>query len=202
MNHVTETTEWGSFALVSYIPDPLGSFLHGLRQALPGDDNPQPHITILPPRPLKLAVDAASQQAQNILLQFPAFEVELSRVRSFPETNVFYLEVGKGNGLLHDLHDALNAGDLDYTEEFDFRPHLTLSGPVNSAQLPWVRGQAEIAWYSSDHPRQFILDEIVFLWLSPETSDGQWHRVWSHSLSGGEDTNVRAATAAVRSRTW
>ena|SRR5690242_18817228 len=202
MNHVTETTECGSFALVSYIPDPLGSFLHGLRQNLPGEDNPQPHITLLPPRPLRLSVDAASQQAQNILLQFPAFEVELSRICSFPETNVLYLEVGKGNRLLYDLHDALNAGDLAHEEKFAFRPHLTLSGPVDPPHLPWVRKQAEIVWYASDHSRRFTLEEIAFLCLGPESPEGKWQRVWSQRLGGKNNTNARAAIAAPRSRTW
>src|SRR5690349_20174776 len=155
MNEITQTTDWGCFALVSYIPDPLGSFLHELRRSLPGEHNPQPHITILPPRPLKLPVDAASQKAQNILLRFAAFEVELSTLRSFPETNVLYLDIAKGNGALHDLHGALNADVLEHEEKFEFRPHLTLGGPVESAHLPWVRRQAETAWYSSDHPRRF-----------------------------------------------
>lgn len=197
MNDITEATQWGSFALVSYIPDPLGSFLHGLRQALPGEDNPQPHITILPPRPLKLPVVAASQQAQNILLQFPAFEVQLSKVRCFPGTNVLYLDVGLGNQLLHDLHTALCAGELDCSEEFEFLPHLTLGGPVASAELPTIWRQAEKAWYLSTSPRSFLCDEVVFLWLKPNGSQGEWRRLWSHRLSTKETTSARAATAAV-----
>lgn len=201
MKDITETTEWGSFALVSYIPDPLGSFLQGLRQALPGEDNPQPHITILPPRPLKLPVEAASQQAQNILLQFPAFEVELLRVRSFPETNVLYLDVGEGNELLHELHAALNSGALEHCEEFDFRPHLTLSGPVESENLRLARRQAGMAWYSSKCTPRFAFEEVVCLWLSPESTQGEWRRLWSQKLSRKETTAARAATAALTSRT-
>jgi 2'-5' RNA ligase len=201
MIDILHTTKWGSFALVSYIPDPLGSFLHNLRRSFPGEHNPQPHITLLPPRPLKLPVDAASQKAHNTLLQFAAFEVELSKVRSFPETNVLYLDIAKGNRVLRDLHQALNAGDLDHTEEFEFRPHLTLSGRVESAHLPWVRREAETAWYSSDHPRRFTLDEVIFLWLSPESRQCEWHRVSSRRLNGREDASRRAAIAGARNRT-
>jgi 2'-5' RNA ligase len=200
MNDITQTTEWGSFALVSYIPDPLGSFLHNLRASFPGEHNPQPHITLLPPRPLKLPVDAASQKAHNILLQFAAFEVELSKVRSFPETNVLYLDIAKGYRVLRDLHQALNAGDLDHTEEFEFRPHLTLSGRVESAHLPWVRREAETAWYSSDHPRRFTLDEVIFLWLSPESRHCEWQGVSLHRLGVRENASRRAALAGSRSR--
>lgn len=198
MNDITEATQWGSFALVSYIPDPLGSLLHELRQVLPGEDNPRPHITILPPRPLKLSVDAASQQAHKILLQFPAFDVELSKVCLFPQTNVLYLDVAEGNTLLHDVHAALNAGDLDGREEFDFLPHLTLSGPIASRDLPLVRRQAEMAWYSSNHARRFTFDEVALLWLSPDSPQGEWNKVWSHRLSTAA---ARAASATLTSQT-
>ncbi len=201
MIDITETPQWGSFALVSYIPDPLGSFLHGLRQTLPGEGNPQPHITILPPRPLKLAAEAASQQAQNILLQFPAFEVELSKVRSFPGTNMLYLDVSEGNSALHDLHTLLNAGDLDHSENFDFRPHLTLGGPVPSQDLLSVQRRIEAAWLSSDCPRRFTLDEVVFLWLNSQIAQREWQRLWSHRLSTKETIHARAARAGVTART-
>ena len=201
MNDITQTTNWGSFALVSYIPDPLGSFLHELRRSLPGEHNPQPHITILPPRPLKLPVDAASQKAQNMLLRFAAFEVELSSVRSFPETNVLYLDIAKGNRVLHDLHGTLNADVLEHKEKFEFRPHLTLGGPVESAHLPWVRRQAEAAWYSSNHPRRFTLDEVMFLWLSPDSRQCEWRGVSSHRLRVRDSASRRAAVAGTRNRT-
>ncbi len=43
------------FALVIYIPDPLGRFLDDLRTALVPGCNPHAHVSVLPPRPL--AVD-------------------------------------------------------------------------------------------------------------------------------------------------
>src|SRR5579884_3288438 len=175
MNDMLETPAWGSFALVSYVPDPLRSFLHKLRQNLPGKDDAQPHITILPPRPLKLPVDAASQVALKELLEFSAFPVELSRVRLFPNTRFLYLDVAKGRRLLNDLHATLNRGDLKHAEQFDFLPHLTLGGPVEAADLKTVVGDAEAAWRNSTHPREFLLDEIVFLWLRPNRPDCEWH---------------------------
>lgn len=194
--------QWGSFALVSYIPDPLGSLLHGLRQSLPGEDNPQPHITILPPRPLQLPVEAASQMALKILLTFPAFEVELSNVRSFPDTNVLYLDVGRGSSSLYRLHAALNSGELHHLEEFDFRPHITLAGPVARADLKAVRQQAEKAWHSADPPNGFLLDQVSFLWLKPDSAQGEWMRFWSHRLSTKETSRARNTRAAVTSQTY
>src|SRR5450432_3138491 len=107
-----ETPQWGSFALVAYIPDPLGSFLTSLRRILPGAENPQAHITILPPRPLRLPVESASLQAKNILRNFPPLNIQLGTVQMFQETSLLYLDVSEGSSSLNELHDALNAGPL------------------------------------------------------------------------------------------
>jgi len=202
MMDIPKLPQWGFFALVSYIPDPLGSFLHGIREALPGEDNPQPHITILPPRPLKLAVDDASKRARKILRRFPPFDVELSRVRFFPGTNFLYLDVGEGNGLLHALHEALNTGDLDDAEKLEFRPHLTLGGPVADARRHAAQQQAESAWRSVHHARRFTVDEVVFLWLGPTSAQGQWRRLWSQNLTGKRAGPTRLAAAAATAQTF
>lgn len=188
--------QWGTFALVTYIPDPLGSFLHDLRYSLPGEDTPRPHVTILPPRPLKLPVDEASQQVQKILSNFSSFEVELSHVRSFPETKVLYLDVDKGASVLHGLHALLNAGDLGYEEPFVFRPHLTLTGPMLDADQNQFRRKAETAWKAVPFARGFTVDEVIALWIPPHGIPGQWERVRSYSLANTRQTAARAAVAS------
>ena len=195
--------QWGTFALVSYIPDPLGSFLHGLRQSLPGEDTPQPHVTILPPRPLKLPVDAASQQVKDILSRFSAFAVELSSIRSFGETKILYLDIGEGNRVLYDLHSALNAGDLAHDELFTFRPHLTLAGPIPEPDMKRFRRKAETAWHSVTCPVRFVMEEIVFLWMPSNGRPGEWVRLWSHYLKAAEKSAARAtAAAAITTQTY
>lgn len=198
---MSESSVWGLFALVSYIPEPLGSFFHTLRGTLPGESNPQAHVTILPPRPLRVPVDTASDQAVHILSGFAAFEVELCSVGRFAETNFLYLDIGDGSARFHDLHDALNAGDLAHAEEFEFRPHLTLGGPVPEAKVNSIQGQAEVAWLSADQPRRFTVDEIVFLWLSPDSADNEWHRLWSYNLRTKGTAMTKAASAAFTNRT-
>lgn len=200
-NGISNPSKWGYCALVSYIPEPLGSFFDGLRRALPGETNPQAHITLLPPRPLRLPVEIASEQALGVIAKFPPFEVEFSTVRSFPHTNFLYLDIGDGKSLVNDLHDALNTGDLIHAEEFEFRPHLTLGGPVPQIDLASSQDEAEIAWLSAGHPRRFTLDEIVFLWLSPDHLEGEWHRLWSHNLRTSCTARTKAASAAFTNRT-
>lgn len=201
MNGNSDASQWGSFALVSYIPEPLGSFLDGLRRELPGETNPQAHITLLPPRPLRLPVETASGQALKVLANFPPFEVEFSRVGSFPHTNFLYLDIADGNSLVHALHDALNTGDLLHPEQFEFRPHLTLGGPVPQDHLPSVQDQAEMAWLAASHSRRFTLDEVVFLWLAPQSAEGEWHRLWSYNLRTRSTVRTKAASAAFTNRT-
>jgi 2'-5' RNA ligase len=201
MNGMSEASKWGQFALVSYIPEPLGSFLYELRGTLPGESNPQAHVTILPPRRLRVPVESASEQILKVLARFAAFDIELSTVQRFPETNFLYLDIGEGNGLVHELHDALNTGELEHEEEFEFRPHLTLGGPVPEPEVEAFRGRAEIAWLAIDHSRRFTVDEIVFVWLDPGSLDGEWRRLWAFNLRTKSTVTTKAAHAAFTNRT-
>jgi 2'-5' RNA ligase len=198
MNQMPAAPRWGCFALVSYIPDPLGSFLQGLREILPNTDSSEAHITLLPPRRLKLPVEIASKQARTILRRFPPFDVELSKVRRFPETKFLYLDLSEGNSVIHDLHDALNKGDLFDAEEFEFRPHLTLGGPVSPGVLDSAQQQAEITWNAEHCAPRFTIEEVVCLWSSPDSAQGEWHRLWSQKLSRAAQTSAAAATVTSR----
>lgn len=200
-NGMTEASQQGQFALVSYIPEPLGSFLYELRGTLPGGSNPQAHITILPPRPLRVPVETASERTLEVLARFPVFEIELSTVQRFPQTNVLYLDIAEGNEVVHELHDALNTDELACEEEFEFRPHLTLGGPVPEPELEAFHDQAEVAWLATGHSRRFTVDEIVFLWLNPANPEGGWRRLWSYDLRTKGAIMTKAARAAFTNRT-
>lgn len=190
MNDIPQKPTSGFLALVSYIPDPLGSFLHGLRQTLPGTDHTEPHVTVLPRRLLPRR--ESNERARSILAQFPAFDVEFSTVRHFPETNVLYLDVMVGNDRLHELHDALNTGGLAHPEDFEFRPHLTLSGSLPNGDLDTAQRRAEQVWAALPCPRRFTLEEIVCLWLTPESPRSEWRRLWSQRLAA--KTSARGAS--------
>ncbi|HEY7307340.1 MAG TPA: 2'-5' RNA ligase family protein [Bryobacteraceae bacterium] len=198
----TEPSKWGSLALVSYIPDPLGAFLHSLQELLPGEHNPRPHVTILPPRPLQTAVETASREAKGILQEFKSFDVELLRVRCFAETNILYLDVGEGEGLLRALHGALNARELAHAERFEFLPHLSLGGPIPDGSLVDARQQAESVWRSATCPARFHLSEVVCLWSPPASVWGNWQRVWSQSLAVGSPTARKVASAGITAQTY
>lgn len=201
-SHHPDAAKWGSLALVSYIPDPLGAFLHDLQRQLPGEHNPQPHVTILPPRPLRAGIETVTRNAQDVLRRFPSFDVELSQVRCFPETSILYLDVSEGQDFLYALHRALNTGELAHAERFEFLPHLTLGGPVPGNSLTDVGQQAESVWRSATCPVRFHVSEVVCLWLPPGAAWGNWERVWSQSLADGNAAASKAARAALSARTY
>ena len=86
------------FALVIYIPDPLGRFLDDLRRELVPGCNPHAHVSVLPPRPLAVDWQVASEQVRQCAAARPPFEIALERIRMFPVTNVIYIELGQGRG--------------------------------------------------------------------------------------------------------
>jgi hypothetical protein len=173
---------WGFFALVSYVPDPLGPCLDGMRQAMPGAEFRQAHITILPPRPLKNSVETVSQHVRTLLRNFQCFTVELSSVRRFEETNVLYLDLAEGSEQVHAIHDALNQGDLEFKEEFQFHPHLTIAGPLTPESVEPMQWRAEKLWNAIRPQGSFVLRDIVALWADPRYSVAAWQRLWTYSL--------------------
>ena len=174
--------QWGYFALVSYVPEPLGPRLDDLTRALPGIVFRKAHITILPPRPLQVPVEQASLYTRRVLDQFRAFEVELSAVRRFPVTSVVYLDVTEGSETVHRLHDALNSCELAFNEQFEFHPHLTLAGPVPNEAIDDLQLRAEHLWEAVEPKERFVVCEIVALWAEGGHETPTWHRLWSYPL--------------------
>src|SRR5216684_894566 len=102
------------FALVIYIPDPLGRFLDDLRRELVLGCNPHAHVSVLPPRPLAVDWQVAGEQVRGLTETQPPFDVGLAEIRIFPVTNVIYIGVGMGASELHYMHDAVNCGALAF----------------------------------------------------------------------------------------
>src|SRR5215510_6318661 len=84
------------FALVIYIPDPLGRMLDDLRRELVPSYNPHAHVSVLPPRPLAVDWETASNQARALTESWAPFDIELTGLQIFPVTDVLYLELGAG----------------------------------------------------------------------------------------------------------
>ena len=178
-----DTPIWGLFALVTYLPEPLGSFLTALRHLLPGETRPEAHITFLPPRPLAMSTEAASREIQKILRTIKPFEVELGSVRIFPETGIMYLSVESGRREVLHLHDSLNSGKLHATENFEYIPHLTLGGPLDLEQQVEILHRAQQAWRAAGLSPTFQVTETVLLWQRLGVAERDWTRIATHPFS-------------------
>jgi 2'-5' RNA ligase len=185
------------FALVSYTPEPLRSWLMRLREVLPLEASSEPHITILPPRPLTLALDEAQEKIASVLDTCPRFEIELSGIRAFPETNVLYLDVSEGAHTLRRLHSQLDTGGFRFEERFDFHPHVTIGGPVPPAELEALSSKAAEAWRTSLCPSRFGIEELSFVSIQGNGARAAWRRLWAHKLNGNaiHPAPARAATS-------
>jgi len=66
--------------------------------------NPHAHVSVLPPRSLAVDWRTASEQARTHIEGWAPFELELTSVEVFPQTDVIYIEVGAGSQELYELH--------------------------------------------------------------------------------------------------
>jgi 2'-5' RNA ligase len=153
----------GQFALVSYLSDPLASFLDRLRLDLDPECSPHAHVTILPPRPMSCEIREALDELIDESRLFPPFDVELGDIRLFPVSNVIYIEIARGERELRKLHGLLEKGRLRYKCRFDFHPHITIGQDLN----PELNQQAfEIArdkWNGWDGPKSFTVENLSFV---------------------------------------
>jgi 2'-5' RNA ligase len=159
------------FALVIYLPEPLGRFLDDLRCELVPNDKPHAHVSVLPPRPLAVDVSVASEQVRALTESWSPFEIELTSIEVFPVTNVIYLELGAGAAELRKLHGAMNTGALAFDEPFVYHPHVTLAQELMSADVAAAHATARRRWENYPGKRSFRAERAVFV-------QNSLHNVW------------------------
>ena len=164
--------EWLSlYALVLYLPDPPGSFLDDLRLEMVPGCNPHAHISVLPPRPLPVAPEAAIEEARGIVGGFAPFDIELGRIEKFDVTDVIYISVEEGAEQLRQIHRSLNRGALAFPEPFAYHPHVTLAQEIEAGQVEALVALASRRWREFRGPRRFRAEGTVFV---RNTRGNQW----------------------------
>ncbi len=159
------------FALVTYIPGPLGEFLDHLRRELVPACVPRAHVTILPPRPVLAPTRTAVEQLSEWIAGVTTFEIETRQVEIFETTSVIYINLGGGRRELEEIHNRLNAGHLGFSEPFGYHPHITLAQELSPDQVARVREEAERRWAEYEGPRTFPAEKVTFV---QNTSDNRW----------------------------
>jgi len=167
------------FALVMYIPDPLGRFFDDLRREIVPQYNPHAHVSVLPPRPLSGSWVAASDQARALTQGWAPFDLELATVQVFPATDVIYIEIGTGAAELRRLHAAMNTGVLAFEEPFEYHPHITLAQEVPHEQVPGFAALARRRWAEYRGRRGFRAERAAFV---QNVGDNCWVDLAEYSL--------------------
>ncbi len=177
-----EGTPVNSFALVSYLPEPLGSFLDRLRSELVYECHAKAHVTVLPPRPLYCPPEDAWQTLQTRLQDFQPFLIELGKIEIFPVTQVIYLSVKTGHAELKHLHSTLNTGKFAFEEPFEYHPHVTLAQDLESSEVSAVFDRAVARWAEFKHPHSFVVDRLTFV---QNTLENRWTDLHGCALVNG-----------------
>ena len=168
-----------SFALVSYLPDPLAGFLDRLRAELVPGCHSKAHVTLLPPRPLVCSPDVAWSEIEKRLQEVPPFRVELADIEVFPITQVIYLSVTVGNFELRRLHRLLNAGTCAFEEPFSYHPHITLAQDLEPGQLDAAIQTARDQWREFAGAKGFPVEKLAFV---QNTIENRWIDLSAHPL--------------------
>ena len=167
------------FALVIYIPGPLGCFLDELRRELVPHYNPHAHVSVLPPRPLAVDWRMASDHARSLIERWAAFDIELTGLQVFPVTDVIYLEVGAGASDLRRMHVAMNSGALEFEEPFLYHPHITLAQEVPHENVAAMHELACRRWAEYPGSRTCRAEHAVFV---QNTMNDCWSDLAEYSL--------------------
>ncbi len=170
-----------SFALISYLPEPVTGFLDSLRRELVPRCQARSHVTVLPPRPLASGLpESAWRDLNDALDSFPPFRVELTSIEIFQGTNVIYLSVGAGLRELETLHTALNRGPLEFTEPYEYHPHVTLAQHLLPEQVAAAAALARRRWRDYSSSRTFTVDRLTFV---QNTQEDRWSDLAGRTLS-------------------
>ena len=151
------------YALVIYLPPPLGGFLDDLRREMVPGCNPHAHVSVLPPRPLPLAPEAGIAESRRIVAGFSPFDIELGVIEVFPQTEVIFISIAKGGEELRQMHRALNQGALAFKEPFEYHPHVTLGQELAPGQVEPLQQLAIQRWRDFPGSRRFRAEHAVFV---------------------------------------
>ena len=172
-----------SFALVTYIPEPLAGFLNRLREELVPSSNLQSHVTILPPRLLLVKPEEAWRHICELAPAVPAFDVELTEVRVFTSSGVIYIDIGGGNDRIREMHAVFNSGILESAEMFEFCPHVTLAQGIVAGEAEALVERAKRRWAEYPHRHGFRVNSVTFV---QNTAGNTWIDLARCQLGTGE----------------
>ena len=183
-----------SYAIVSYIPEPLAGYLDRLRQELVPNCFLRAHVTILPPRPITSTPESAWNQVRLLARRFSPFKLDLTSVELFPVSDVIHIAVGAGFVQMEQMHDAMDAGGLKFKELHSYHPHVTLAQDLKPDEVDELVDVARQRWAEFAFERSFQVETITFV---QSTRRKQWIDLGECKL-GRDDARLVGDLAASR----
>ena len=171
------------YALVAYLPGPLGDFVEGLRHHFdPSLGDWLAHVTILPPRPLATPLEKSLETIRKRCAMVEPFEAVIEGVSTFwPVSGVVYLSLSRGFERLVQLHDTLNCDGLAHQEVHLYVPHVTIAQDLDEARTQAVLADVAGEWSQYDKDPSF---RIASLSLVQHTPENRWVDLAPVSLGG------------------
>nr|WP_031498548.1 2'-5' RNA ligase family protein [Bryobacter aggregatus] len=156
-------------------------FLDQMRRDLVPDCKARSHISLLPPRALRVPAAVAEAQIQQMSLSSQPFVVKIGDVSVFRRTSVIYLELEAGQAQLEQLHHKLSCEALEFDEPYPFHPHVTLAQNFELCTVAERLEAARERWKAYTGSREFLLDRVVFV---QNSSTNCWTDLRSFDLKG------------------
>jgi 2'-5' RNA ligase len=153
----------GFYALVNYIPDPLGAFLNELRAELVPGCQLRSHVTLLPPRRLLSPPEVLVRELDERIPYIHSFNVTLGDIEVFESTGVIYLGLRSGQHELQEVHHSLSDGVFAFDEPFPFHPHITLAQEIPASRFQALLNHAHARWRTWSHERSFPILNLAFV---------------------------------------
>ncbi len=181
----------GFYALVGYIPDPLGSYLNHLRTELVAGCRLRSHVTLLPPRLLRANCSTLIQELEKRSRLLPPFQVTLGEIEYFETTRVIYISIERGWKQILESHELLAEGLFAFEEYYPFHPHMTLAQDVRGDTFEEVLDLARRRWQDCPYSRSFEVRNLTFV---QNVDPNRWDTLSEHILSGAPNRATRPET--------
>ena len=171
--------------IVLPVPERLSRLADRIRR--PYDPNFQrigPHVTVLPPREVRLSRREVVEAVARVALRTRSFSISLGAIRTFrPVMPVVFASLRTGRDELERMHRRLSRGTLKGEEVFPYVPHLTLGQKLDSRRL--LRALAlSRRLFTGAQEKRWLADRLIIverlsedvwlphtaLWLSGATS--------------------------------
>jgi 2'-5' RNA ligase len=153
-----------------------------------------PHVTVLPPREIRLTRREVVSEVRRVARRTPPLLLSLGPIRSFqPVMPVVFASLREGAPSLIGLHRRLSGGRLRGAESFPYVPHLTLGQALDWRRLRRALALArrrfaeagETRWQAEHLIVVERLSETIWLPLPPVSLKGPVPRRRPPAASSG-----------------